>query len=122
MAHRLTRTAAEQIEVVLLKSARVHGIDAARRYQRLIRVMIAAIDANPLLPGSRAVSRLAGVRAYHARLARTKIEPAERVRAPRHILVYRVVDEGLVEVLALIHDRMALRRAAGRAVRGAEPS
>jgi hypothetical protein len=54
------------------------------------------------------------------RLAREKIDPASRVRSPRHLIVYRVAADGVVEVLALVHDRMVLSRAAHRSIRAAD--
>jgi toxin ParE1/3/4 len=44
----------------------------------------------------------------------------ERVGSPRHIIVYRVAEDGLVEILGVVHDRMVLSRAARRAVRAAD--
>jgi hypothetical protein len=42
------------------------------------------------------------------------------VRNPRHLLLYRVAEDGVLEVLGLAHDRMRLSRAAGRARREAQ--
>lgn len=120
MAHRLTRAAEDRIDAILLESARVHGIEAAGRYGLLILAAMASLCDDPHPPGSSEVSRLSGVRAYPIRLSRMHVEPARRVRVPRHIIVYRVAADGVVEILGLAHDRMVLSRAARRAVEDAD--
>jgi toxin ParE1/3/4 len=106
--------------VILLASAREHGIGAADRYRMLLRTAMAAVGDDPTLPGSSAIPRAPGARAYPARLSRLRIEAAHRVRAPRHLLVYRVAPDDVIEILGVIHDRMVLSRAARRAVRNAK--
>jgi len=38
-----------------------------------------------------------------------------RVGEPRHLVIYRVAPDGVVEILSLVHDHMRLARAARRA-------
>lgn len=66
------------------------------------------------------VARLPGIRAYPARLARQHIESARRVASPRHLVIYRLAADGMVEILGLVHDRMVLSRAARKIVRTAD--
>ena len=120
MPYRLTRAAEGQIDSILLESARTHGIEAAGRYGLLLVTAMAALADDPALPGSVEVSRLPGIRAYPARLGRMRVEAARRVREPRHLIVYRVASDGIVEVLGIVHDRMVLSRAARRAVKAAD--
>lgn len=120
MAYRLARAAEDQIDSILLESARLHGIEAATRYNLLILAAMAAIGENPLLLGSSDIPRLPGIRAYPVRLSRKKVEPARRVRTPRHLIVYRMAADGVTEVLGIVHDRMVLSRAARWAVRDAD--
>lgn len=120
MAYRLTRAAEAQIDAILLDSFRSHGIEAAGRYGQLIVAAMAALGGNPELPGNTEIAHLPGIRAYPIRLGRTWAEPARRVRAPRHLVVYRVAADGIVDVLALVHDRMVLSRAARRAMKAAD--
>ena len=119
MAHRLTRAAEDRIDATLLESARVHGIEAAGRYGLPILAAMASLGDDPHSPGSREVLRLSGIRAYPIRLSRMRVESARRVRVPRHIIVYRVAADGVVEIPGLVHDRMVLSRAACRAVEDA---
>ena len=86
-------------------------------------MMLTVMDAlgrAPHMIGSVAVPRLEGVRAYPMRLARLRVEPPRRVGAPRHLIVYRLAPDGVVEILGLVHDRMVLSRAARRIVRATE--
>ena len=67
--------------------------------------------------GSNEVPRLEGVRAYPTRLSRRRVEPGRRVRTSRHLIIYRLASDGLVELLGLAHDRMVLSPAARTIVR-----
>ena len=80
---------------------------------------MAALGDEPDMLGSVEVPRLSGVRAYPARLSRLRVEPTRRVAAPRHLVIYRLASDGIVEVLGLVHDRMVLSRAARKIVRSA---
>jgi toxin ParE1/3/4 len=120
LAYRLTQAAEDQLDAVLLDSARAHGLDAAGRCSLLILTAMSALGDNPRLPGSSDIPRLPGVRAYPTRVSRMRVEPGRRVGAPRHLIVYRVASDGVVEVLGVVHDRMVLSRAARRAVRNAD--
>lgn len=121
MPYRLTRTAEELIDAVLLESATAYGIEAAGRYARLIVAALTAIGEAPERPGSTPVPRLENIRAYPIRLSRTSVAPQHRVRTPRHLIIYLVAAEGAAEILGLVHDRMVLSRAARRLVRIADP-
>jgi toxin ParE1/3/4 len=120
LAYRLTGAAEEQIDALLLQSARVFGLEAAGRYGQLILVCMAALGDAPDMPGSVAVPRLAGIRAYPIRLSRYRVVSSRRVGAPRHLVIYRVATDGVVEILGLVHDRMVLSRAARKILRHAD--
>lgn len=118
MAYRLTKAAEEQIDALLLDSARVYGLEAAGRYGQLILTVMAALSEQPDMIGSVEVPRLAGFRAYPIRLARRRLEPSRRVGSPRHLVLYRLAPDAVVEVHGLVHDRMVLSRAARRLIQG----
>jgi Arc/MetJ-type ribon-helix-helix transcriptional regulator len=120
LAYRLTRVAEEQIDAPLLDSARDHGLEAAGRYGQFM--VMAGLGTEPNMAGSVEVPRLHGVRAYPARLARRRIEPARRVAKPHHLIVYRLGPDGVVDILGLVRDRMVLSRAARRIVRATDES
>lgn len=52
----------------------------------------------------------------HLRSVRKLVAVEDRVVEPRHLIVYRVACDGVVEVLSVVHDRMLLSRAARRAL------
>src|SRR4051812_32412084 len=54
--------AEDDIDRILLHSAREWGLEAASRYDRLMRAAFAVVAASPLLPGSQDVPRIPGVR------------------------------------------------------------
>jgi toxin ParE1/3/4 len=82
-----------------------------------MRAVFSAVAAFPTLPGSQEV---AGARVYPLRLGRRLVSPEQRVGRPRHLVVYRIGIDGLVEILGLAHDRMLLDRAARRMQREAK--
>src|SRR5258707_435868 len=53
-----------------------------------------------------------GIRSFHLRNARTSKTEAE-VRRPVHVLYYRVVRPGLVEIARVLHERMEPSRHMG---------
>lgn len=110
MAYRVTQAAEEQIDGVLLESARSFGLDIAGRYGELILAIMAALGETLTLNGSMPVSDL-GARAYPMRLARFKVAPDRRIGRPRHLVVHRIGAEAIVDILGLVHDRMVLSRA-----------
>jgi plasmid stabilization system protein ParE len=120
VSYRLVGRAEERIDTILLESARQWGVVAAARYHRLILAACATVAGNPTLPGSREVPRIPGVRTYHLRLARRLLPPDQRVDRPRHLVIYRVAPDSVVEILSVIHDRMLLPRAARRAQRDSD--
>ena len=105
------------MDALLLDSARAYGLEAAGRYGQLILTAMAALGDDPRLAGSVEVPQVQGVLAYPIRLLRRRAEPARRVGSPRHLIVYRLGSDQVVEVLGLVHDRMVLSRAARRIVR-----
>jgi toxin ParE1/3/4 len=88
----------------LLESARAFGVDAAERYDLLMRSVFAALAAVPDRPGSQEVTTAKGVRVYPLRIGRRLVAEEQRVGRPRHIVVYRVGSDGVVEIIGLAHD------------------
>jgi toxin ParE1/3/4 len=52
---------------------------------------------------------------YPFRLGRRLVDPEQRVGQPRHIVVYRVAADGVVEIIGIAHDRMLLASGAENA-------
>lgn len=99
---------------MLLHSGLRHGPDAADRYAELVFAAIGVVVEDPDRPGAVAIPRCRGLRAIPLRLARGRVAPERRVGRPRHMLVFRIAPDGLVEVAGLVHDGMLLPRAARR--------
>ena len=103
MAVRLVGSARDQRKALLRHSAREHGRDAAERYALLITATLNALASEPPPPGSRAIEGLPGLRTYSLALGRRRVPPGERVATPRHVVVYRIADDGAAEIIAFVH-------------------
>lgn len=108
--------AESRIDEIVLESAQRWGIEMAARYNRLIFAAIGALGEVPAMPGSRPVPGAQNVRTLHLRSARRLVVQEHRVGDPRHLLLYRVAPDNVVEILGIVHDWQLI----GRAVRHAE--
>ena len=120
MTYRLLAGAEDEIDRNLFHSAAEWGIQAAERYHHLMLAVFSLVGATPDTPGALPIDGVAGARAFPLRLARHLTQPALRVGRPRHLVVYRVAADGVVEIIGLAHDRMALTRVARRMQRDAD--
>lgn len=99
----------QDIVDILLWSIEKFGTEAAERYRALLIQALRDIEADPERPGSKARPELAiGARTYHLALSRTNVE-GQRVKAPRHFVLYRSRPGGL-EIARILHDSRDLRR------------
>jgi toxin ParE1/3/4 len=87
------------------------GAQITRRYGELITTAIEEIAANPELAGSSRRPELAErCRTYHLFFSRKAAGRAgDRIRDPRHFLIYRVTESAVVEIGRVLHDSMELR-------------
>jgi toxin ParE1/3/4 len=61
-------------------------------------------------PATREQSDLAsGIRSFHTRHT-SDLDRKTAVKRPVHLLIYRVVEPGLVEIVRVLHERMDIRR------------
>jgi toxin ParE1/3/4 len=116
---RIVGHAEQRIDDILRESAQTWGLEAAGRYHRLMLTAMAVVGDRPDTAGSRAVPQVPGVRTFYLRSARRLVAPEQRVGRPRHLLVYRVAPDGVVEILSVVHDWMLLPRAVREAQREA---
>jgi plasmid stabilization system protein ParE len=117
---RLTRSAVAEFDDILDRSeARFDKVGRMRYAALLVQAMQDVAD-DPHRDGAEPVRALgARVSVYHARHSRNHIpDPAERVHEPRHSIVFRVADDGVVDILGFVHDSMLRGRALRRIVRG----
>jgi toxin ParE1/3/4 len=120
MPFRLVGSAEAEVAHIILESAERFGEEAAERYELLILTAFAALGECPARPASREVEGAPGMLVYPLRLARALVERRFRVRKPRHVVVYRVGSDGVVEILGVAHDRMLIERSARRMQRDAD--
>lgn len=87
--------------------------EAARvRYETLIVAAIRDIAEDPDRPGSPVRPELGvGARSWHFRLSRSRArEESGPVRRPRHLIVFRIGDGGIIGIGRVLHDAMELER------------
>jgi toxin ParE1/3/4 len=88
------------------------GPSAYKRYAQLLETAIAEIAEDPVRAGSVQRREIAeNCRTYHLFHSRKKADTrGNRIRKPRHFLLYRVVATGVVEVGRVLHDSMDLEQ------------
>ena len=86
------------------------GPQTLKRYGKLIQTAIEEVAANPELAGSAGRPEIAEhCRTYHLFHSRKKAGGrGNRIRNPRHFLLYRVTEPDVVEIGRVLHDSMEL--------------
>jgi toxin ParE1/3/4 len=109
---RLARPAAADIRALLEWSALAFGEAAAARYDRLIERALYNIATDPDRPGVRRRDDLGvGTRTYHLVHASGRTKKAvDRVRRPRHLLIFRVAGDGNLDIGRVLHDAMDIEQ------------
>jgi toxin ParE1/3/4 len=103
---RLSLLARTDIAQILATSAEQWGLEGRRRYAAILAAGLRKVAAEPEGPTTRdRADLLDGVRSFHLRNARAPIAKA-KVKRPAHVLYYRVVQTGLVEIARVLHERM----------------
>src|SRR5207302_9607059 len=87
------------------------GPQTLKRYGKLIATAIEQVAANPELAGSMQRPEIAErCRTYHLFFSRKSAGRAgDRIRQPRHFLLYRVTEANVVEIGRVLHDSMDLQ-------------
>ena len=116
---RISSVARRDIAAILEWSRTEFGESAARRYSTLIVQALQDISADPDRPGSvaRPEIMVQGARTYHLEFSRTRVQ-GERVKTPRHFLLYRRLNERVIEVGRVLHDARDLTRNLPKPYRG----
>ncbi len=108
--YRLSKPAKADIASVLRKSETMHGVEARMRYRALLAAAIRRVAADP--SGLSTVDRsdvLASIRSFHIRHSRNESREAP-VGDPVHVIFYRAVKPGFVEIVRALHERMEPNR------------
>jgi toxin ParE1/3/4 len=104
--YRLSDPAKADIASALRTSETMHGAEARVRYRALLTAALRRIAADP--KGLSTVDQAelsAGVRSFHIRYSRNESREAP-VGDPVHVIYYRAVEPGLVEIVRVLHERM----------------
>jgi toxin ParE1/3/4 len=104
---RLTKSARNDIGAVLRTSGERHGQDACARYAALIRAAMRRVAEDPegRSTSDRSEDLRPGIRSFHIRHSRGESREAP-VANPVHVIFYRVMEPGVVEIIRVLHDRM----------------
>ena len=86
------------------------GPQTLKRYAKLIATAIEQIAEDPELAGSTERPEIAErCRTYHLFFSRKSAgRTGDRIRQPRHFLLYRVTEFNVVEIGRVLHDSMDL--------------
>jgi toxin ParE1/3/4 len=111
--YRLSDPAKADIASMLRASETIHGTDARIRYRALLTAAMRRIAAEPR--GLSTVDRddlSAGIRSFHIRHSRSESRETP-VGDPAHVIFYRAVGPGLIEIVRVLHERMQPSRHIG---------
>jgi toxin ParE1/3/4 len=109
---RLSALAQRDIAALLEWSREQFGEKGRVRYEALLRQAVVDVAADPERMGTHQRPELAAsVRTYHLRYSRDRVKRSHgQVRSPRHLLAYRIVESGMIEIVRVLHDAMDLDR------------
>ena len=107
---RLARPAQIDLATILATSAERWGVEGRRRYAANLVAAMRQVAAEPAGPLTRKRPELrAGLRSFHIRHVRSPATAAE-VKRPVHVLYYRVAQNGVIEIVRVLHERMEPNR------------
>ena len=103
---RIAQPAQSDLAKILATSAERWGTEGRRRYALLLAAAMRTLAANPEGPLTQARNELSpGLRSFHVRHARVKAAQA-KVNKPVHVLYYRAIEPGVIEIIRVLHERM----------------
>lgn len=118
--YRLTRSAKGDIGAILRTSEERHGRDARTRYSALLLAAMRRVAEDPEgLSSSDRSDLRPGIRSFHIRHSRGETREAT-VANPVHVIFYRPVEPGLVEIVRVLHERMEPSRHVGSRTKSSE--
>jgi len=103
---RLSLLARTDLAQILTVGAERWGFEGRRRYSAILTATMRKVATEPDSPATSDRADLSrGVRSFHLRHVRIG-HSETRVRRPVHVLFYRIVRPGLVEIVRVLHERM----------------
>ena len=107
--YRISQDARADIVDILRHSQVKFGLAARRRYQGLILATLDAIAKQPDRIGSYEQDQIGpGLRSLHLVHCYSS-SPATRAQRPRHVVLYRLGVDTIVEIVRLLHDAMEIQ-------------
>jgi toxin ParE1/3/4 len=104
---RLARPAQIDLANILATSAQRWGAESRQRYAAVLAAAMRQVADQPEGPLTKKRPELrSGIRSFHIRYTRRSAEEDARVRRPVHVLYYRVAQEGVIEIVRVLHERM----------------
>jgi toxin ParE1/3/4 len=106
----LSETAQADIRKILAASERDFGRLAFLRYDALLNAALDAVRVDPHRAGVKVRPEVGpDVRTFHLmHVCKRTPNDRGRVRRPRHVLVFRIVEPDLIVIGRVIHDSMEL--------------
>jgi toxin ParE1/3/4 len=104
--YRLSGPAKADVAALLKTSEETHGQEARLRYRALLTAAMRHVAADPqgISTADRQVLQ-AGIRSFHIRNSRNESREAP-VATPVHVIFYRALRPGFVEIVRVLHERM----------------
>ena len=103
---RLSALARADLAHILATSAERWGIEGRRRYAAMLSAAMRNVSTDPTGRLTRDRTEFSsGIRSFHIRHARSD-GPDSKVKRPVHVLYYRSIRPGLVEIVRVLHERM----------------
>ena len=103
---RLAGPAQADLKRILVTSAERWGGESRRRYAALLATAMRQVAADPEGPVTRDRKELVpGIRSLHLRHVRRHGDAAG-VKRPVHVIYYRAVQPGIIEIVRILHERM----------------
>ena len=107
----LSPAVSADIEAILAWTHEHFGEAARLRYEALITQGILDLAEDPERVGCSKRPEIAeSARTYHLWHSRNRVAQADRVKAPRHFLLFRIGADGLIEIGRVLHESVDLAR------------
>ena len=108
LQYRISHTAKKDIEQLLDYSNTTFGLEAALRYENLLKVSISSLCADPRQAGVK--TSLKAISKFHLSLRKHQAAIDDMIVSnPRHVIFFRVEKERL-EIIRILHESMDFKR------------
>jgi toxin ParE1/3/4 len=103
---KLTQSAQRDLSQLLRWTQEQFGLESAQKYLRLIQAALTDLSIQPDRLGVRELIELRdSMRSYHLRYSRNSLPTPQRIKQPRHLLLFRV-SRNRLQITRILHDSM----------------